>query len=742
MKTKTKRRIAKLLSFLMMLSLIMGAFQGEVNANGAGTKFTFNITDNTGKNNLVQYHFEEEETWTDVPDSGIDIADQSVIYVKVTKADGIIAQVTSESWPDCMGTTETDGQRFDLAQDTSYVMNISFTENTDGEPQEPAQQVVIKFMGDSTFGATRYKINEGEWKSIQADEKISGLVEGDQVYVQAVPNSGKKIDETGTKFIVNSEQGTIDFNALKSDTGWNFTYKTEGNYEVTIEYTNDDTNDVTSISVTTQPTKTSYIYGESFDKTGLKVIATFADGSTKDVTDDVTFEGDIVPSNTTIKAVYTKDGVTVKADITISVSHATIDISALKWTGTTFEYNGTAQGPAFSSTLPTGVALESKTGASNTSVGNYSAVANLKLADGYSQDYYKLVNTSGTEGINVAADGSTATVSQAWSITKAAPTITLSNLSETTKAPTGVKATIRPEDATATVVIEYQVELSTNGQTTKQWVTTRPTVAGTYPVRAYLPEGTKNLEAVAEANAVTGTYILTQYTAPTDNEGKDVNTTDPASNALKANLAEDAKLADKVLTPEEQASGGTVSLTVQDITKTVSDADKTLVESKLGGATLGMYLDFDLTKVVSGRATPVTETIDAVKICLTLPTSLINTDTSKVRTYQMIRVHDFGAGPVAETLPCTFDAATGTVSFETKYFSTYALVYSDAAIPALPSDTPSEDTNVNTAVKDAAPNTGDAGSTVLWYVVVVISGLGAVYFGKEKRNPQNRRYRN
>ncbi len=410
-----------------------------------------------------------------------------------------------------------------------------------------------------------------------------------------------------------------------------------------------------------------------------------------------------------------------------------IDISTLKWTGTTFVYDGTAQGPAFSSTLPTGVVLESKTGASNTSAGNYSAVASLKLADGYSKEYYKLVNTSNTAGITVAADGATATVSQAWSITKAAPTITLSNLSETTKAPTGVKAAISPEDATAAVVIEYQVELSANGQTTKQWVKTRPTVAGTYPVRAYLPEGTTNLEAVTEANAVTGTYILTQYTAPTANEGKDVNTTDPASNALKANLAEDAKLADKVLTPKEQASGGTVSLTVQDITKTVSDADKTLVESNLGGATLGMYLDFDLTKVVLGQATPVTETIDAVKIRLTLPTSLINTDTTKVRTYQMIRVHDFGAGPVAETLPCTFDAATGTVSFDTKYFSTYALVYSDAAVPASPSDTPSEDTTVNTAVKDAVPKTGDAGSTVLWYAVAVISGLGAVYFGKKKK---------
>lgn len=42
---------------------------------------------------------------------------------------------------------------------------------------------------------------------------------------------------------------------------------------------------LTSIQIATPPTKTSYTEGETFDKTGMKVIATYSDGSTKEITD-------------------------------------------------------------------------------------------------------------------------------------------------------------------------------------------------------------------------------------------------------------------------------------------------------------------------------------------------------------------------------------------------------------------------------------------------------------------------
>lgn len=816
MKTKTKRRIAKLLSFLMMFSLIMGVFQAEVNANGAGTTFTFNITDITGKANLVQYRFEGADTWTSAPasGSGIDINDQSVIYVKVTKADGVNAQVTSESWTDCMGTTGTDGQRFTLAQDTSYVMNINFTENTDGAPQEPAQQVVIKFIGDSTSGTTRYKINEGEWKSIQADEKISGLVDGDRVYVQAVPNSGKKFDEAGTKSIVKGEEGTIDCDALKSDTGWNFTYVDGWNYEVTIQYTNDDTNNPPSTNAIslrlegsaldqaevyysidntnwTQITSNTTL-ADTVERAWVKVmydnskvmVQTGTITTNNSLDNDVAYElkekqeYDIQIDKLKSTVVWAYDD---KFGADGKVEHGTVEIISAVKTGETGTWSGIE--PA---------ELPGENNNNQNDQGGYVAIipgstVTVKIKPDYGYQFLEgSLNgetiTAGTEvstftfimpstNLHLSAlftktddviNAESTQVSNG-SIANGEKVVDSGNLKLEIKDLTAeqiaaVDTTMKEKAGADEIQLYLDMDLYNfvnKGTAADAWNDKLTDLDGNLTVTLNLSDELKGKDGtfyvIREHDEVDGTKSYTKIAATYDKAtgtisfatnkfstyalvlGKDVNTTNPASNALKANLAEDAKLADKVLTPAEQASGGTVSLTVQDITKTVSTADKTLVEGKLGGAALGMYLDVDLNKVVSGLATPVTETISPVTIRLTLPTSLINTDTTKVRTYQMIRVHDFGAGPVAETLPCRFDAATGTISFDTKYFSTYALVYSDATVPVSPSDSPSEDTTTDAAVKDVVPNTGDTGSTVLWYVVAVISGLSAVYFGTEKK---------
>ena len=47
--------------------------------------------------------------------------------------------------------------------------------------------------------------------------------------------------------------------------------------------------DVTSIQLTSFPNKISYYVGDTFDPTGIKVMATYDDGSTRDVTSDVTY---------------------------------------------------------------------------------------------------------------------------------------------------------------------------------------------------------------------------------------------------------------------------------------------------------------------------------------------------------------------------------------------------------------------------------------------------------------------
>ena len=45
----------------------------------------------------------------------------------------------------------------------------------------------------------------------------------------------------------------------------------------------------TKITITTAPTKTSYIAGESFSSTGIVVQATYSNNTTKDVTSECTF---------------------------------------------------------------------------------------------------------------------------------------------------------------------------------------------------------------------------------------------------------------------------------------------------------------------------------------------------------------------------------------------------------------------------------------------------------------------
>lgn len=54
-----------------------------------------------------------------------------------------------------------------------------------------------------------------------------------------------------------------------------------------------------SVAVTHAPTKTAYNVGETFDPTGLVVTATYADGTTEDVTDGCTFSPTVMAASTT-----------------------------------------------------------------------------------------------------------------------------------------------------------------------------------------------------------------------------------------------------------------------------------------------------------------------------------------------------------------------------------------------------------------------------------------------------------
>lgn len=297
------------------------------------------------------------------------------------------------------------------------------------------------------------------------------------------------------------------------------------------------------------------------------------------------------------------------------------------------------------------------------------------------------ITISGDAAKNYVLSVDTATVANG-EITQATPTITLSNLSETTQAPTGAKATLTPADASAAVVVEYKVvdtpavvatpgvpcnvthedtcaskqegntiedcncrvkthihdeecgyKAATSGTpTTYKWVNTRPTTPGTYEVRAYLPTGTTNVAAIAVENAVTGSYTLTQYTAPTgDNTSNNTGsssssgsttttpttpaTTTPATTTPEAPAATDTtttKPATKkpVAQTEETVAGTTTGVTSEDGSSGWTDIENEIsdkLEAALEAAGEGETETVEVVVEMNGEKKIPTDIFEAIK---------------------------------------------------------------------------------------------------------------------------------
>ena len=88
---------------------------------------------------------------------------------------------------------------------------------------------------------------------------------------------------------------------------------------------------LSSIAITTAPTKTTYSEGESFSTTGMVVTATFDDGST-DASPEYTYSpnGALTPSDTVITISYTYAGVTKTTTQAITVNAKTVSGIAVK----------------------------------------------------------------------------------------------------------------------------------------------------------------------------------------------------------------------------------------------------------------------------------------------------------------------------------------------------------------------------------------------------------------------------
>ena len=185
------------------------------------------------------------------------------------------------------------------------------------------------------------------------------------------------------------------------------------------------------------------------------------------------------------------------------------------------------------------------------------------------------------------------------------------------------------------------------------------------------------------------------------------------------------------LTDAEVAQGVNVWLDIQDMSASVLQTDKTLIQNTSGDYTVGLYLDINLFKKVgSNDATKVTETNGKVKASIVIPESLWKSG----RTFEIIRVHD----GVATAIAGTYDENIHVFTFETDMFSTYALAYKNPASSSdsgTTSDSSSSDSSNST--QSTAPKTGDPNDIRVWYLLLIASIGGLGFWGFQRRRKTN-----
>ena len=140
---------------------------------------------------------------------------------------------------------------------------------------------------------------------------------------------GESLDTTGMTVTANySDNTTKDVTSEASLSGFDST--TAGIKTITVTYqgktatftVNVKSIDLTGIAIETKPIKLEYYVGEEFDPTGIKVTASYSNGTTADVTDNVTYNVPAfsAPGTMTITVVY--QGKT--AAFTVNVSAVTM----------------------------------------------------------------------------------------------------------------------------------------------------------------------------------------------------------------------------------------------------------------------------------------------------------------------------------------------------------------------------------------------------------------------------------
>lgn len=240
----------------------------------------------------------------------------------------------------------------------------------------------------------------------------------------------------------------------------------------------------TKIEVTSNPTKTAYIVGDQFDPAGMVVKATFADGSTAVITDQVDYSPKTMTYGTTSVVVSaTIGGQAYTASVAVTVSR--IKVSAVPTQSGTLTYNGASQSPTLSGYDATKMTLNGTQSATN--AGSYTMQASLK------NDKYEW------------PDGTTTAKTVNWSIGKKAGSFT--------KDKTSIQITTDKKSDTITITREGTGAISASSNDTQVATTS---VSG---------------------NVITVTGIKSGNCVITINIAADTNHTAPASQTVNVSVS-------------------------------------------------------------------------------------------------------------------------------------------------------------------------------------------------------------
>lgn len=171
----------------------------------------------------------------------------------------------------------------------------------------------IALTGDS-FVVVVQIVNDNARKEFALEKPIANTMWQDAVY-----NEGESFCATANDLENNiwTDLATVGDEQLKG----NLCIKAYTTSEMPEEPEQQRT--LTQIYIQNQPTKTEYVEGEDFDRTGMMVVAQYSDGSTQEITNYTIIGVDNLTVNTTTVTIqYTEDGVTKTVTQPITVKEA------------------------------------------------------------------------------------------------------------------------------------------------------------------------------------------------------------------------------------------------------------------------------------------------------------------------------------------------------------------------------------------------------------------------------------